>query len=89
MSCNILYNDVNPNSLINFFKEKFIISKDAQNISPLNYAYFLEDWNEGFDKNIISTPLPKINIGIIGDINQRQRSFDVKPQNEKEAKLKN
>lgn len=83
----VLYNDVNPNNLINFFKEKFIISKDAQNISPLNYAYFLEDWNDGFNKKIISTPLPKINIGIIGDINQRQRAFDVKPKDELKAKL--
>ena len=47
----------------------------------------MEDWNEGFNKKIISTPLPKINIGIIGDINNRQRAFDVPPKDENEAKL--
>lgn len=83
----ILYTDVNPNNLINFFKEKFVINKDAQSISPLNYAYFLEDWDEGYNNKIISTPLPKINIGIIGDINKRQRAFDVKPNNLSEANL--
>jgi hypothetical protein len=83
----ILYKDVNPNDLINFFKDKFIINKEAQSISPLNYAYFLEDWNEGFNKNLISTPLPTINIGIIGDINKRQRAFDIKPENIDDALL--
>ncbi len=82
-----LYKDVNPNDLINYFKDKFVINKDAQSISPLNYAYFLEDWNEGFNKNLISTPLPKINIGVIGDINKRQRAFDIKPENINDALL--
>lgn len=82
----VLFTDVNPNYLINYFKENYIINKEAQNISPLNYAYFLEDWNEGYNTNILSTPLPKINVGIIGDINKRQRAFDVKPKNIREAK---
>ena len=29
-----LYKDVNPNDLINYFKDKFVINKDAQSISP-------------------------------------------------------
>ena len=83
-----LFIDINPNDLINYFKDDYVINKDAQNISPLNYAYFLEDWNDGFNKKTISTPLPKINIGIIGDINKRQRAFDVKPCSPIEAKSK-
>jgi len=82
-----LYKNVNPHNLIDFFKNKFNIDSDTLNISPSNYAQFIEDWVNGHSENIIKNPLPKINIGILGEINKRQRHFDVRPENKEEAKI--
>jgi hypothetical protein len=84
-----LFIDVDFEQLLNFLR-KFKISNEALFLSPGVYADFLNDWHNGFVKGHLRSPLPKINVGFMYDIETgksttRQREFVKKPTNKDEA----
>lgn len=86
-----LYSNVDFEQLHNFLSE-IKISKDALYASPGTYADFIHDWYQGYLNGYLNNPLPKINIGVLynlekGKISSRQREFTQKPTNRIEAIL--
>jgi hypothetical protein len=84
----ILFEDVDLDQVRNFLKSINEIPKDALYVSPVNYAEYLDTWEDCYEERTLDYDIPKINIGFmgLGKLSERQRDYAISPTNEVEAK---